>query len=120
MMRKALVASIGMAAMLALAACSGDDKVSRSEYDAAGADRDAALAEAQADHKAARDDLEEADDDYQRAKAAAEAAQDAADAAERAFEGGQIGLVQLEGARARTPPGPPRTGKRRSFRNSPN
>ena len=110
MMRKALVASIGMAAMLALAACSGDGKVSQSVHDAALADGEGLrsdladvrsdLAEAKADLEAARARLREADDNYVLAEQRARAAQQAAVAAQRAYENGTLTRTQLEKARA--------------------
>ena len=109
MMRKALVASIGMAAMLALAACSGND-VDRAEHDAVLAGNDGLrsdiarqrsdLTDTQAALAAARERLQEAEDLYLLAKQNARTAQQGYEKAERDFDNGLLSRTMLENARA--------------------
>ena len=109
MMRKALVASIGMAAMLALAACSGND-VDRAEHDAVLAGNDGLrsdiagqgreLTQTQTLLAAARERLQEAEDLYLLAAQNARTAQQGYEKAKRDFDNGVLSRTRLENARA--------------------
>ena len=106
--RRSGIVGIGMAMLLALAACSGGD-VDRAVHDAVLAGNDGLrsdladgrgeLADTQADLAAARARLREAEDLYLLAERNARTARQAFEEAERDFENGLLGRTELERAR---------------------